>query len=388
MRAVIVVVSIVILVLAGLWVAGIVRQNRVASDAWPAGLGTLHDVPRRFPKAAATPAAEELTRLAAPLEIDLRAPRERTPKVDAVREPLTAYLKSQLERTDASIAPAPEPVASYLAAHGEQLAAVRRHLVSGAPIAWPVDLAQEHPPMPSLVAHMQLFRLLTADALDRASRGELVAWDDLEASWRLARSLLARPEQISQLVGLAGVRQTNAAARKMPLPAPYWLAEMASFDVRQSYLQSMQAETWTVWRSGERFGILGPLQTNLIGERRALTGRLAAEQRCAFDGASFVSTGWNRLQRMEIPNLQSAWERLFRTRAELELTAHAVAARSGAPPNPRSACADGQWLYESRADGGTAIRFSKPLPEPKDRRVIHYPAEFVVTPAPAKPRST
>jgi hypothetical protein len=359
MRVVIIVVGILIVVLAAWWGAGLVKQNRVASDPWPAGLGTLHDVPKRFPARPSTPAAEELVRLAAPLGIDLRVPRPRTAKIDPLREPLAAYLKTELERTDATIAPAPEPVAQYLAAHGEELAAVRRHLMSGAPVAFAVDLAQERPPMPNLIAHMQLFRLLTADALDRGARGELVAWDDLEASWRLARSLLGRPEQISQLVGLAGLRQTNAAARKMPLPAPYWPAEMEAFDVRRSYLQAMQAETWRSghvhWRSD-------------VGEQRRLADRLAGDQRCSFSGET----------RSDIPNLLSAWERLFRTHAEQELTARAVAARSAAPPNPRSQCSDGQWVYEARGDGGMAIRFSKPLPEAKDGRAIRYPAEFVV----------
>ncbi|HEV7921602.1 MAG TPA: hypothetical protein VGR02_12510 [Thermoanaerobaculia bacterium] len=396
MRVLVIVVCIVIVALAALWGYGLIAQNRAASEPWPAGLGALKDVPRRFPAHGATPAAKELVRLAAPLGIDLRVPRPPLAKFDPLRGPLSRYLKTEVERADAAIAAPPEVVARYLAAHGEELAAVRRQLLSAAPVAFPVDLTQEKAPLPNLISHMQLFRLLGADALDRGRRGELVAWDDLEASWRLARSLFGRPEQISQLVALAGMRQANAIARKMPLPAPYWLSEMEHFDNRQSYLQAMQAETWTMWRSNDRFGVYGPFQTNLIGQRRWLVGQLAADRRCSFDRAAFATAArqhipsWNRLGRLELPNLQASWERIFRARAELELTSRALAARSDAPPNAQSQCSDGQWLYETRPDGAVAIRFSGALPSAggQDQRVMRYPAEFVVTPAPAKPRST
>jgi hypothetical protein len=307
MRALLIILCIVIVIVASLWGMGIVRQQRVSTEPWPAGLGTLRDIPQRFPKAPATPAANELMRLAG------------------------------------------------------DLAAARRHLLTAAPIQFEIDLARkEEPPSPPLTALMQLFRLLAADALERG------AWEDLEASWKLARVLFARPDQKSQIVALAGLRLTSDAARSMPLPAPEWVAEMLAFDPRPAYLRSMQAEAWVVWRRYEELGMIRPEAARVIEERRRMTEQLAAQTGC---GVAFTLR--------DMPNLSEVWARLFRMRAELELTERALAARAGAPPQLQSRCSDGHWVYETRPDGSEAIRFSRPLP-----------GLLVVTRAPAKPRST
>jgi hypothetical protein len=182
------------------------------------------------------------------------------------------------------------------------------------------------------------------------------------------------------LAALSGVRLTAAAARKMPLPGPYWLAELAAFDPRAGYLRAMQANTWVLWRRRGRARMI----RSLVEDRRRLAGNLSSETRCAFDGYEFLRAGDantdNPISVVDLSTLMGPWERLLRTRAELELTDRVIAARSGGPPRPRSRCSDGQWLYETRPDGSMAIRFSHELPEnhAEDAKAIRYPVEFAV----------
>src|SRR5213075_750156 len=101
----------------------------------------------------------------------------------------------------------------------------------------------------------QLMKLFIARSLSKTANRDATSWDDLHANWLLAQPLLRRPELISQLVGLAGVRMTNAAAAKMPLPVPSWFNELQSFDYRHAFVGSYQNEAWMTWNTkGGGFG--------------------------------------------------------------------------------------------------------------------------------------
>src|SRR6185436_13730842 len=67
---------------------------------------------------------------------------------------------------------------------------------------------------------MKIARVLVASALAKARANDVTAWDELQAVWKLARTLDAHPQMMMQTAALSMDRIINAVAWKMPLPAP------------------------------------------------------------------------------------------------------------------------------------------------------------------------
>src|SRR4029077_11210370 len=136
--------------------------------------------------------------------------------------PLQAYIAAQMARPDDVIDAPPADVRQFLDEHVAALDELRTLLAGGAVPHWAVnvdDLVRSS--IPDLVGHMQLFRILAADALDRDRRGDHVtAWQDAEAGWRLAQGLWSQPDLISTMIALAGTRMMNDVAAKLAAPAP------------------------------------------------------------------------------------------------------------------------------------------------------------------------
>ncbi len=346
------------------------KKSTVAAREWPMGLGRLDAVPSRYPKQTRTAAATELVRIAkdAGIEFDKRS-RPQAP--DVVAE----YTRRQLQRTDRTIEPAP-PLPP-------EVAAIRRHLLSGRPIGWEVDIARgTSAPLPNLLAHMRLSRLLTASALERARLGDAGAWDDLRAQHELSRALWKRPELISALIAMAIDRNMIAAARKMPAPAPAWFDEVRTFDYRKAMLAASQADTWLISASIREYAESAAHQENplkrfvertikapylelsradLVAHQRETATDIARMNVCAFDSVGYAGkrleevSWWNGPAKVVTPNIMGIWHRLFRLRAELELTEHALGLRSGS----QSQCSDGQWIVTANM-----VKFSRPIPSP------------------------
>lgn len=330
------------------------RKGRVAAREWPMGLGRLDSVAARYPKQSRTPAALELERLAGAM-----------PKGPV--DPIADYVRKQLQRTDRTIDPSP-PISG-------DVDAIRSILLSKRPIGWNVDVTRgASAPIPNLVAQMKFSRLLTASALERARLGDANAWEDLRAQRALSRGLSNRPEIISALIAVAIDRNVIAAARKMPLPAPPWFEELRTFDYRKAMLAATQAETWIISTMIREFSVDEPAGSNWVRHLvdRTVKGPymelarsdLVARQRenaiaisqlttCALDRPPERVPWWNRPAKVLSPNITGAWQRVFRLRAELELTEHALGLRSG----PQSQCSDGHWIVTPGS-----VKFSKPIP--------------------------
>src|SRR5215212_1539797 len=104
--------------LALLYALAEVRIRDYEHREWPAGLGRITDVPRRFPATATNAAATKLTGLAKELEIDFRSGAREQP-LPAIRKDTTEYVRAQLKRSSGAIdAPPPAP-AAHLAKHAE-----------------------------------------------------------------------------------------------------------------------------------------------------------------------------------------------------------------------------------------------------------------------------
>lgn len=337
------------------------RAREYAAREWPSGLGRIADIPRRYPASATNAAATKLVALAKELEIDFRRGSREQP-LPAIRKETTEYVRAQLKRGSGAIAAPPGALATHLAKHADHLAAVRAHLIAE-PVRWQIDPSKGiDAPIPNLVATMSLGRLLTANALDRARRGDAGAWDDLHASWMLSRSLSVRPELISQLISLALVRSVNSASRWMPLPEPPWMREVREYDYRRTMLGSWQAEASAMQHEtvhlqgllavvGRPYLVMAGADT--MEHMRMSAHQLAEVSECMFDADAFARRrinaipSWNKIGRLALPNLASVWQRLYRFQAELEATQRINQIRGGRAPSLDSRCSDGKWLFEN-----------------------------------------
>jgi hypothetical protein len=382
-KALLFVVAVVVLV-AGGWFAALryyeARETRAAQVAW-VGLGSVDAAPQRFPDVNQSAGATKLVELAAAAQLDL-APRERARNLAAkpVTAALSKYLKAQFERGgDAIDAPPPLP-AKYLADHEKALDAVRDHLLSGAPISWETNLrAGFDAPIPNLLGHMNLQRILAVRALDKARRNDPAAWDELRASWELNRGLWNRPDLISSLIALASSRMSNAAARKMPLPAPAWLNETYAFDYLGAMAASHQAEAWMIRHAMPGRGpmkVRAPWYAHQSADAldvlRTYTDAAVRSKACDADGSQFATAraAMTQTNNVAVPNLIGAWHRLMRFRAELEATERVLQLRAGETPSPQSQCSDGAWQVTANS-----IKFSKDVKVPPPG--IRFPLEYV-----------
>ena len=225
--------------------------------------------------------------------------------------------------------PPPPDMAVYFGKHAAALDAVRAQLLSGEKITWPEIV--------NFNELLLLTRILAAHAVSHRD------WRDLEAAWRLMRPLWDRPDSLSCIVALSGMRVINGAARKMPPPAPAWFAEILTFDVRRGMLRGQLAELMTIRRAAEdaaraRESKLDPIgwlrepydlavARNFEAVMRGAAINAARSDRCAVDVRLFARDvgdalpWWNRPGFVAAPNLGAMWERVGRFRAEREQTA-------------------------------------------------------------------
>jgi hypothetical protein len=362
------------------------EMQRIGDKAWPAGLGTLAWVEARVRPQKTSDGARRMVALAAPLGISFDLSKT---KPDAVRTAIGEYVTAEHVRSESAIGEAPANVLAYVTAHEAAIDALRDHLLHGDPIEWEVDLSKGmDAPLPNLLGHIQVARLLTTRALLRARNNDVRAWDDLHAAWRLTQSLEARPELISQLIVLAMSRMVNAAAWKLPAARVSWLDEMRNVDQRRLLLGGFQFDTWMMWRHGEE-SIKGVLVTiarpylrwsvaDMTDHQRRIAEEVAATTACGFDGAAFSQhvaesiPRWNTFARVATPNLGSVWQKAFRAIAEREATMNAVRIAEGQPIVATSACSDGAWQY---TDG--RLSFSRDLPKSEGETML-MPLSLVI----------
>jgi hypothetical protein len=388
-KALLAVVALVVIVVGG-WFAvrayATTREHRAAAVVWPAHLGSLAEVPKRFPDTEQSEGATKLIALANAAHVDL-APRVRSQTPETKRDPMQAtrkaigeYVQAQLERSGDAIDAPPPAVAQYLAENAAALDAIRDHVLSGAPIVWESKLSKGwDAPIPNLAGHMTLQKIFAARALDKARSKDASAWEDLRASWRWNRGLWSRPDLISLLIALASSRMTNAAACKMPLPAPAWLGETFTFDYAGPMAAAQQADAWIIhrgaerslpWREKLREAEYRRQSAEYLDVMRTYTDEALKSKACDAASPEFATARASLSASKElaaIPNLVAVWQRLIRFRAELEATERVLQLRAGQMLTVNSRCSDGTWqltpngMKFSRAINVTAPQLNVPL---------------------------
>lgn len=353
-----------------LWAVAEVLERRYAARAWPVGLGSLDEVPKRFPRTTQSAAATQLIQLAKNAELEIDPATRAEPPLPAMRKELGEHLRVQLERSGDAIEPLPPAVAAYFAKHDAELNAVRDHLLGGETLAWDSDVVRGfEAPVPDLHGHMILQRVLVTRALEKARQQDPAAWNELRASWELNRALWNRPDLISIMIALASTRMSNGAARKMPLPAPAWLAEQQSFDAVRPMAASQQAEAWSmahyeipmiptlehikvlVAAPWYKFSASTGIELMRRHNEEVLRGRACDVTTTQYE--KLASTG-SYLPDLMVPNLLGAWQRALRYRAEAEGTERVLQLRAGQTPSARSACSDGTWAVTA-----TSVKFTR-----------------------------
>ena len=300
-----------------------------ASRSWPAGMGPLEQAESKYKPQDANAASVKLTSLMNAL-----------PK----RESVDDFVGRELSRDELTIRAAPELA---------DVSAIRELLLHE-PVVWKRmegigggDEIQTRRTM-----QMTAARTLVADALVKARANDAAAWDDLHAVWTLARSNDGHPQVMAQTASLTMARMVNAAAWKMPLPAPAWFAEVQERDDVRPLLEAYQHQTASYANDGMKL-FPTKMLAGSVDHDRAIAEELANEKKCD------VNTRSNELG----VDLRGVWRRAFRFRAEREATANAMRIREGKPIEATSRCSDGAWTFD-----GTTLHFPREIATaPPDR---------------------
>jgi hypothetical protein len=311
--------------------------------------------------------------------------------VRALRPALRSYLARSAGSQDDSVPLPPPEVATYLRQHEAPLQALRTQLSANPPPRWLSDIREvAEPPRPNAMGHGELMDLLAADALARHRRGDdAMAWQDLEAIWKLARGLQADPDDFGHVIGSYGVQVVLGIAAKLAPPAPPWWREVMELDVNRAEVAAIQFAAWRHLTFTDRYPVGEHDDDNATEEvlRRgaeAVVGpyKIERAQRVATDmrmrAARFAGTTacgetveriWQRPRRLAVAREMVA--KLLSLKEVRRATGDWPAA---VPGIATSFCSDRSWSYTRSADGAMRLALTPPLPQ--DRSRLRMPVEL------------
>jgi len=381
---------------------------------WDRTLGSWDEMMQRYPATEANVAALELERLAALLGVNI-APRQYDDRVRPTGEQKQAlaelkeavfgiYLQPQLEQAIRGAIDTPPPVlTAYMADHDQQLANLRRHLIEGPVPEWESDLSRLwDAPLPNLLGHIALQKVLTSVALAHLNEGDVEgALESVEAAYRLSRSLHDSPVLISQLILIAGTRLQLGVLRHVPEVPQSLIERIEGHDYRRSFLTAMKYEGWVLlysdpsafsdthdpwWIQTVVSPALRPYARLCLADvsdawRERVVNLERVDALCDFDLASqgarmeIPIPRWNSIGDAFVLNMPGAVDRVARLELDLELTRllfEADARRTadgGSWPTDlpahrvSEACPNDRWVYTAN-DEGMRIDFSREIEWP------------------------
>lgn len=345
------------------------------SARWPFGLGTINEVPARFPPSKIDATAKRVAAIGRRLESGA-----------AARPGIQSYLSKQIARPDDSADAASAAVRHFLDEHAATIDELRRALSGGVVPGWPIDVTAPHEDVVDLATQRSLFRILAADAIDRHSRGDdATAWRDAETGWMLARGLWAQPYLPSRLTALSGTRLMNAVAAKLSAPPPDWHRQLLAFDADREFAVALQVEAWfalTAWDrrhalrtrddgtevwSGSAEAVLRTLTrrgtVSFATSRRTVAEEIARPHACGQARHDRSRLAIAILIRSDLDGFH-----LEREAAAKLLALKEQRRRSGEWPEAmagigKSLCGEDSWRYRREVDGSMSLSFVKPLTE-------------------------
>src|ERR1043165_2420940 len=207
-----------VLFLALVWVvlylSGAAALRREAMQPGPYGLGSDKQAAELPPYSPSAESERLATLVQSFADVDV--------------EPVEAYVAAQIEKINDTIDPPPPDVKSP--SH-EAIAELVPFVIANADrLSW------------SSYRVAEVTGPLAVDALDRAKSGDArAAWDAVHTIWILARVLAPPSGWRSKQQALFAVRNAAGIARKLPAPAPPWVAEIAAFDPRRQTAVVLQS---------------------------------------------------------------------------------------------------------------------------------------------------
>lgn len=378
---------------------------------WTLTGGSLMGFGTRFPAQKTNQAAQDLEETAARIGIDLvpkaEAPNRERGEFDAYRQTsqmVKEYGNAQVENKTLD-QPSPE-LMEFLIVHEDEIRKAAEQLLSTQP-QWTSDVAKGFDaPIPNLLGHLNLSRLLVAAALHEASaRRHGEAWRLLEAADRLADSAERRPDTLSILIAIAEKKLITGAVRLLDPPVPDW-AIAPDLDQRGNAVLALEGEAFLVAVFFEEAG-LSELLTKIPNEKPNVGQRLISvliSPYVLFAGAKTlhayklivddVASGdpcassppikpiiadWNVFGKayMGDANYAVAWGRLNEYLVHNAGTRLILQIKSRATPDSVNPCSHG-WTHTAQPDGTTLVRYHKPLDPPSRAGAIKLPTEYLI----------
>jgi len=388
--------------------AGVASYKSASVErSWAATLGGWNDLLERHPAAEADARALQLERLSAELGIDTATrsyegrahpDARRKEKLAAVQRELSDYREAVRRQPRRRLVATTRAVSAFLKTSEPELAAIRRHLGAGVP-RWEMHLERiSGAPIPNLRGHLELQRLLIADALAKAAEGDRArAFQDLEASWALMLSISDSPMVIGQMIVVSDAELLVGALRQIDDVPESWRERLAGQDFRRALTAALGYEGlyWTrIFDTAEPTGGLGGVAHRFLGKiaepyyrfcladlsdefRRRLGNLEGVPAICDYDLSAYQADldlsvpRWNVIGGLVVPTLGGTLSRLARLELDRELTLELIelerarrknggAWPDALPGGDRSeACPRDRWSYEVAADGAMTLAFGR-----------------------------
>ena len=308
---------------------------------------------------------------------------------------------------------------AWITGRAAEIDEVAKHLVASEVPRWPLSHTgrRSEQPLPNLLGHMKLGRVLAVSALEAESRGDHQrAWMLENAAWKLTQGLEQRPELISQLIAIANVRMIAATARKLEAPVPSWFREVAALHPRDGVYDALRFETTTtrLAMKGSPRDILLDSDGTSLPERAGeivlapvlrwaaadVTAAAAAEFQsmrsgnpCALDAKvandrvrARTSPLARRFANAMMPNVGSAFVRAANVELAIEGTEKVLALKTARqsmglwpqelPVARSSVCSGNEWSYTTTGESAR-LKFTGRVPEPPGFNGPRVPAEYV-----------
>ncbi len=233
-----------------------VSAGGVVAEDWkpPEAAMSLGAFEAQYPRQSASAAALEIEELASAIGIDARQDiraescdkAERMAPSERARAVVSSYVTRELEKSGEAVSAPPAVAARFMEENDAAVASIVAAASGPREIIWDLDVAGgAESPVPNWVGLTSLQKVLAARALLDLRRGDSAsALEAIEAIWRIARSLAARPELLSQLTAIPQARLAVGLLRKVRVPAYGWETRLRDGEFYQGFLAAFQNDPW------------------------------------------------------------------------------------------------------------------------------------------------